>query len=91
GDEGRVNASSSLTYSPSIDETQEEEAFDPFADAPNLLASKPAFPIKLILLGAVLVGIVVLGGGAYLLTRPCVMSECKEIQNAEQLKTISPQ
>ncbi|MHC5727609.1 MAG: hypothetical protein ACYTXY_26485, partial [Nostoc sp.] len=70
---------------------QEEEAFDPFADAPNLLASKPAFPIKLILLGAVLVGIVVLGGGAYLLTRPCVMSECKEIQNAEQLKTISPQ
>ncbi|MHC5674790.1 hypothetical protein [Nostoc sp.] len=89
--EGRVNASSSLTYSPSIDETQEEQPFDPFADAPNLLASKPAFPIKLILLGAVLVGTVVLGGGAYLLTRPCVMSECKEIQNAEQLKTISPQ
>lgn len=92
---GRVNAysspSSSLTYSPLIDETQEEEPFDPFADTPNLLASKPAFPIKLILLGAALVGIVVLGGGASLLTRPCVMSECKEIQNAEQLKTISPQ
>ncbi|MCC5604049.1 hypothetical protein [Nostoc favosum] len=84
-------SSSALTYSPSIDEAEEEELFDPFADAPNLPTSKPASQIKLILLGAALVGIVVLGGGAYLLTRPCVMSECKEIQNAEQLKTKSPQ
>ncbi|MCC5664528.1 hypothetical protein LC653_11525 [Nostoc sp. CHAB 5784] len=83
-------SSSALTYSPSIDEA-EEELFDPFADAPNLPTSKPASQIKLILLGVALVGIVVLGGGAYLLTRPCVMSECKEIQNAEQLKTKSPQ
>ncbi|MEH2421109.1 MAG: hypothetical protein V7K48_09330 [Nostoc sp.] len=82
---------SSLTYFPSVDETQEEEPFDPFADASNLSASKPAFQIKPILLGATLVGIVVLGCGAYFLTRPCVMSECKEIQNAEQLKTKSPQ
>ncbi|MBN3898896.1 MAG: hypothetical protein HWQ41_27580, partial [Nostoc sp. NOS(2021)] len=90
--EGRVNASSSsLTYFPAIDEIEEEEPFDPFADASNLSASKPAFQIKPILLGAALVGIVVLGGGAYFLTRPCVMSECKEIQNAEQLKTKSPQ
>ncbi|MEH1938253.1 MAG: hypothetical protein V7L14_32015 [Nostoc sp.] len=90
--EGRVNASSSsLTYFPAIDEIEEEEPFDPFADASNLSASKPAFQIKSILLGAALVGIVVLGGGAYFLTRPCVMSECKEIQNAEQLKTKSPQ
>ncbi|MEH2246655.1 hypothetical protein [Nostoc sp.] len=84
-------SSSGLTYSPSLDETDKEEAFDPFADAPNLPTSKPAFQIKPILLGAALVGIVVLGGGAYFLTRPCVMSECKEIQNAEQLKTKSPQ
>ncbi|MEH2253041.1 hypothetical protein [Nostoc sp.] len=82
---------SSLTYFPSVDETQEEEPFDPFADASNLSASKPAFQIKPILLGATLVGIVLLGCGAYFLTRPCVMSECKEIQNAEQLKTKSPQ
>jgi hypothetical protein len=82
---------SALTYSPSFDETEEEEAFDPFADAPNFATSKSAFQIKPIFLGAVLVGIVVLGGGAYLLTRPCVMSECKEIQNAQQLKTKSPQ
>ncbi|MEH2390325.1 MAG: hypothetical protein V7K21_01175 [Nostoc sp.] len=83
--------SSSLTYSSSLDEIEEEKPFDPFADAPNLPISKPASQIKLILVGAALVGIVVLGGGTYFLTRPCVMSECKEIQNAEQLKTKSPQ
>ncbi|MEH1939044.1 MAG: hypothetical protein V7L01_02340 [Nostoc sp.] len=83
--------SSALTYFPSIDDTDEEEAFDPFADASNLSASKPASQIKPILLGIALLGIVVLGGGAYFLSRPCVMSECKEIQNAEQLKIKSPQ
>ncbi|QLE51182.1 hypothetical protein FD724_25935 [Nostoc sp. C057] len=83
-------SSSALTYSPSLDETEEEELFDPFADAPNLPTSK-AFAIKPMLLGVALAGIVVLGSGAYFLTRPCVMSECKEIQNAERLKTKSPQ
>ncbi|MBD2521666.1 hypothetical protein [Nostoc sp. FACHB-133] len=83
-------SSSALTYSPSLDETEEEELFDPFADAPNLPTSK-AFAIKPMLLGVALAGIVILGSGAYFLTRPCVMSECKEIQNAERLKTKSPQ
>lgn len=85
-------SSSAITYSPSIDKIDEQEQlFDPFADAPDLLTSKPASQIKSILLSVALVGVVVLGGGAYLLTRPCVMSECKEIQDAEQLKTKSPQ
>ncbi len=84
-------SSSALTYSPSLDKAEEEELFDPFAYGPNLPTSKPASQIKLILLGAALVGIVILGGGAYLLIPPCVMSKCKEIQNAEQLKTKSPQ
>ncbi|WP_445630390.1 hypothetical protein [Nostoc sp. DSM 114167] len=94
-DEEVISPSSSLTYSPLINESEEEkeeeELFDPFADVPNFSASKPGFQAKPILLGAALVGIIVLGGGAYLLTRPCVMSECKEIQNAEQLKIKSPQ
>ncbi|MEH2290244.1 hypothetical protein [Nostoc sp.] len=91
GKDEEVISPSSVTYSPSINEIEEEELFDPFPDVPNLSASKRRFQVKPILLGAALVGILVLGGGAYLLTRPCVMSECKEIQNAEQLKTKSPQ
>ncbi|MFN6483693.1 MULTISPECIES: hypothetical protein [unclassified Nostoc] len=88
------SSSSALTYFPSIDEPidepEEEELFDPFADVP-MSASKPGFQVKPILLGAALVGIAVLGSGAYFLTRPCVMSECQEMQNAEQLKTRSSQ
>ncbi|MEA5603990.1 hypothetical protein [Nostoc sp. UHCC 0252] len=83
-------SSSALTYSLSLDEVEEEEPFDPFADAP-MPTAKRTFQIKPIFLGAALVGMIVLGSGAYLLTRPCVMSECKEIQNAQQVKTKSPQ
>ncbi|MBC1241129.1 hypothetical protein [Nostoc sp. 2RC] len=83
--------SSALTYFPSSDETEDEEVFDPFADAPSLPTSKATRRIKPIFFGVALVGIVVLGVGGYLLTRPCVMSECKEIQIAQQLKTESPQ
>ncbi|MDZ8104663.1 MAG: hypothetical protein RM338_03445 [Nostoc sp. DedQUE12a] len=86
-----TSSSSALTYFPSLDETEDEEVFDPFADTPILPPSKPTRQVKPIFVGVALVGIVVLGLGGYLLTRPCVMSECKEIQVAEQLKTESPQ
>lgn len=72
----------------SIDEV-EEEPFDPFAGSPDLSTSKPAKPIKAILLGVACVGIFVLAGAAYLFTTPCVLLECKAIQTAEQLKTES--
>lgn len=92
-------SSSSLLFPPQdfpyTDENQEEELedpFDPLADTPDLLTSRTKRrQIKPILLGAALVGILVLGSGVYLLTRPCVMFECKEIQAAEKLKTESRQ
>ncbi|MBD6619162.1 hypothetical protein FNW02_25885 [Komarekiella sp. 'clone 1'] len=83
--------SSSLTFSPRIDETEEEELFDPFVGAPDLSASKPVLQVKPMMLGAAVLGFVVLAAGAYFLTRPCVMSECKQVQIAEQLKTESQQ
>jgi len=74
------------------EEEVEEEIFDPLADAPDLTTSKhKRLVIPPLLVGGGLLGIILLGGGAYLLTRPCVMFECKEIEAAEQLKTESRQ
>ncbi|BAZ27623.1 hypothetical protein NIES4074_00500 [Cylindrospermum sp. NIES-4074] len=75
-----------------IDEMGAEEAFDPLAGTPDLLMSqkKPALPVQQILLGAAVVGVFVVGG-AYFLTRPCVMFKCEEIQTAEKLKIESRQ
>jgi len=84
GQGGEISPLSSVTYSPST----EEEAFDPIADVPDLSYTttlKRSLSIKPILVGA-LSGIALLGIGAYLLTRPCVMSECKEIQTAAELQ-----
>jgi hypothetical protein len=86
-DEEEISSSSPLVYSPFV----EEELFDPLADAPDLLTTKSKFPVKPIFLGAALIGIFMLGGGAYLLTRPCVMFECKEIETAQKLKIESRQ
>jgi bisphosphoglycerate-dependent phosphoglycerate mutase len=70
-------------------EQTEEEPFDPMADAPDLsfyTTSKSRRSVKGIVLGIALVTIAILSGGAYFLTRPCVMFECKEIQTAEELQ-----
>lgn len=64
------------------------EAFDPLADAPDLSdssTSKPALQVKTIQVGAAF-GVIAALLGAYFLTRPCVMFECKEIQTAKQLQ-----
>jgi hypothetical protein len=84
-------SSSSLTYSAS---TEKEEPFDPMADAPDLSSVttlKRSPSIKSILVGAALSVIGLLGISAYLLTRPCVMSECKEIQTGAELQKSSQQ
>ncbi|GAA6618629.1 hypothetical protein [Scytonema sp. NUACC26] len=81
--------SSSFLNSPLPDASNEDEPFDPMADAPDLStysSSKPVRKIKPILVGAVLAIIAVLSGATYFLTRPCSISECKEIQTARELQ-----
>ncbi|TBR61168.1 hypothetical protein B4U84_10220 [Westiellopsis prolifica IICB1] len=74
--------------SPNIPDESEYQHFDLMADAPDLsyyTTLKSRRPIKPMILGIVVAAIAVLGGASYLLTRPCVMSECQEIQTAENL------
>ena len=83
------SASCFVAYSAS----SEEEAFDPITDAPDLSSVttlKRSPSIKPILIGTGLLGIALLSS-AYLLTRPCVISECKEIQTAAELQKLSKQ
>jgi len=80
-----IPLSSSLSYTPSTIADEAEAEFDNFIDTPDLLATESPRPVKSLLLGITLVGICVFGTGFYLLTRPCVMFECKEIQTAQQL------
>jgi hypothetical protein len=84
------SASAPPVFAPAFsDEVEEEEPFDPFAGGPDLLTAKSKKPIKLILFGVACVGIVFLGSGIYLLTNPCILSQCQAIQTADQLKTES--
>ncbi|MCC5636831.1 hypothetical protein LC593_13360 [Nostoc sp. CHAB 5844] len=70
-----------------------EAVFDPLADAPDLttIHRKRSLVVSPLFLGVGLLGITILGVGGYLLTRPCVMFECKEIETAAQLKMESRQ
>lgn len=98
GEEEKIDNSSPFTTSDSLVDDQsptntpnepEDQPYDPMADAPDLsfyTTIKSRRPIKPIVLGVAVTGIAVLGAAAYLLTRPCVMFECKEIQTAENLQ-----
>ncbi len=80
----------SIVYSPYT----EEEAFDQMVDAEDfsyVTTLKRSPKINPIILGVALSGIGLLGIGAYLLTRSCVMSECKEILTATELQKSSQQ
>ncbi len=97
GEEEKLDNSSSFSasdalineqYSTDIPDKSENQSFDPMADAPDLsyyTTLKSRRPIKPMMLGVVVAAIAILAGAAYLLTRPCVMSECKEIQTADNL------
>jgi hypothetical protein len=76
----------------SKDSPGEAEKFDPFADGQNLLKSKHLSLSSLpIFLGGVLGVAVIFGGGAFFLTRACVIAECKELEIAHQFKSNTQQ
>ncbi|BAY18145.1 hypothetical protein NIES21_39880 [Anabaenopsis circularis NIES-21] len=77
-----------------LEEPEAETLYDPLEDAPDLSTMrrrKPLLVFSPVLLGVGLLVIVVSGVGGYLLTQPCVISECKELETAMQLKTESRQ
>ncbi|MBE9209313.1 hypothetical protein IQ244_22970 [Nostoc sp. LEGE 06077] len=76
-----------------LEEPEAETPYDPLEDAPDLSTThrKRLLVVSPLWLGAGLLVMIVFGVGGYLLTRPCVMFECKEIETAEQLKTESRQ
>ena len=77
----------------SADESQTmediEENFDPFANIPDqpkkrqLSLSLPPLPV---IIGTAVVIAILSGGGIFVLHRGCVISECKELQTAQQFK-----
>ncbi|MBD2566532.1 hypothetical protein [Anabaena lutea] len=84
----------SFSETPIIDENylEDEDKFDPFAGGQNLSKSKKlSLPPLPILLGAVLGVTVICGGGAFFLTRSCVIGGCQELQIAKQFQSESPQ
>ncbi|WP_414566372.1 MULTISPECIES: hypothetical protein [unclassified Anabaena] len=86
-----IPPSSSLTYFPPNVENDEEEFEHWVEDEPDLLTTQSPRPVKSLLLGLAVMGIGVFGSGVYLLTRPCVMSECQELQTAQRLNLESRQ
>jgi len=77
----------------SLDESEEiedvEEKFDPFANVPDKPTKRPfslSFPPLPIIIGTAVVIALIYGGGAFVLHRGCVISECKELQTAQQFK-----
>lgn len=72
------------------EEDKEEEHFDPLADAPDIThysTIKHFYPIKYLIIGGGVLAIAMFGLSAYLVTPPCVLSECKPIQIATRLQT----
>ncbi|MDD1433394.1 hypothetical protein MEO42_20280 [Dolichospermum sp. ST_sed6] len=62
-----------------------EEKFDPFANIPDK-PKKRLFSLSFPMMGTAVVIAMVSGGGAVVLHRGCVISECKELQTAQQFK-----
>ncbi len=72
-----------------VEAEAEEKPFDPFLDEPDLTyypKPKNKLALKALIVGGILLTVTVLGGAGYALTRPCVLSQCTEIQTAEKLQ-----
>ncbi|MDJ0674182.1 MAG: hypothetical protein QNJ36_02070 [Calothrix sp. MO_167.B42] len=90
-DVNTLNNQESWTLPPTEKNTENED-FDPLADAPDLShysTIKYRYPTKFLMLGGGLFALVMFGLGAYVVTRPCVISECQPIQVATQLQKPS--
>lgn len=100
-DDSRESDNKGILYTPdveyqheSIDNSEEEEKFDPFANIPNETRKKPLvlpLPPLSVILGSLLVVGIISSGGMFILYRGCAISECQELQNAQQLKNDYPQ
>ncbi|TAE60841.1 MAG: hypothetical protein EAZ87_04410 [Nostocales cyanobacterium] len=70
----------------------DEQVYDPFENAEELTNRKKP-PLQLppipVIIGIILVITGVFGGGAFFMTRSCIIGSCQELQTAEQLKTKS--
>ncbi|MBD2138061.1 hypothetical protein H6F32_10775 [Anabaena sp. FACHB-1237] len=95
-DDGGEAENNDILYTPdaeyeheSIDNSVEKDKFDPFAKIPNkrrkqrLALSFPPLPV---IFGSLLVVAIISTGGMFVLYRGCAISECQELQNAQQLK-----
>ena len=77
---------------PPTGKNAENEDFDPLANAPDLShysTIRHPYPVKSLMVGGGLLAITMFGLGAYVVTRPCVISECQPIQVATELQKPS--
>ncbi|WP_088242441.1 hypothetical protein [Calothrix rhizosoleniae] len=87
-DDYDVNTEESSVLPPTM-ENSESQDFDPLADAPDLShysTIKHRYSTRSFILCGGLLAITMFGLGAYVVTRPCVISGCQPIQVATELQ-----
>lgn len=83
-----VPNSSALTYSPILETDADSSSLLEIPDLPDNSDNsepKPAFNIKLMLLAAIGVMVTATLGGAYVATRPCLITKCNQLKTAQYL------
>jgi hypothetical protein len=83
-----VPNSSALTYSPILETDADSSSLLEIPDLPDNSDNsepKPAFNIKLMVLAAIGVMVTATLGGAYVATRPCLITKCNQLKTAQYL------